>query len=952
MRRGHHVQRLHVVVGPAGLPGGPSAVWTSSAISTSRSRDGSNRFVTGRAGPRARAGVDAPQRVAGRVRAHAREPRRVLGEAAARAVEVAPAVRRLELRRRDRPRPDEEGVGARAGAPSATRRANGSPTERSTGPRVNTPRRSAETWKRRRTRSHGRRVQALRRTVVPGSSPSVELALADLDARAGLVVRPQPGERQAAAGSRPRSRAGSSRRTATRRAPRCRRVADAVEAPPRSRPRGRRRAAARRRPARSRSGRRGRSRRRSSAIAARTRPAMGQSPATRRDRARTRGSRRPRRRRGAVEAPVEVDDEPVREHGRRDGLDVVGRHERAAVEHRRRPARRGTARRSRAGWRRGRGPGGSRVARTTSTRYASTSSATRTVRDRRRGPRAAGRGRRRARSRRAAPPRPGSGGRSAAPRRRPGSPTRARSRNRSSWACGSANVPSNSTGFWVARTRNGSGRTWVVPSIETWRSCIASSSADWVRGVARLISSTSSRFVNTGPGTNRRPPGSNRLAPVTSDGSRSGVPWIRAIRRSRRPGRRPGRAASCRCPGTSSSRTWPSARSAMAISRSGSSAPTTARATERRRSSHSRRPAATTSARGARRVARPAGRGVGAGPRGRPPCGRGSSVRSRDRVVSAKPTARDPGRVRDRGARTVVATGHAGAHRRTRPATRPAPIDSSSAPRSPASERSRPCRCRRSSRIPAPPDPILGLAEAFRNDPRDGQDQPELRRLRGRDRQDPGPADGHRGRAPPRRRRGDQALPADRRRGRLPRARARAGPRRGPRGGRPPAGRSRPRRPGGTGGLRVAADLLRQTGAGADALDERADVAQPPAAVRGGRLPDPDLPVHRRDRPPDRRGRRCSTPSATRARATSCCSTAPATTRPASTPPPPSGGGSATSSRSAGCCRSSTSPTRASATAWSRTPRASASSSGRAPSSSSRPRSPRRSRSTPSASAR
>ena len=66
--------------------------------------------------------------------------------------------------------------------------------------------------------------------------------------------------------------------------------------------------------------------------------------------------------------------------------------------------------------------------------------------------------------------------------------------------------------------------------------------------------------------------------------------------------------------------------------------------------------------------------------------------------------------------------------------------------------------------------------------PAHGQDQPELGRVRGRDRHDPGPADGHRGRAPPGRSRGDEALPADRRRGRLSRARACAGPGRRPRG--------------------------------------------------------------------------------------------------------------------------------------------------------------------------
>ena len=60
--------------------------------------------------PGARPGVDPADRVARGVGPDAGEPRRVLGEAASRAVEVAPAVGRLDLGRRDRPRPDEERV--------------------------------------------------------------------------------------------------------------------------------------------------------------------------------------------------------------------------------------------------------------------------------------------------------------------------------------------------------------------------------------------------------------------------------------------------------------------------------------------------------------------------------------------------------------------------------------------------------------------------------------------------------------------------------------------------------------------------------------------------------------------------------------------------------------------------------------------------------------------------
>ena len=51
----------------------------------------------------------------------------------------------------------------------------------------------------------------------------------------------------------------------------------------------------------------------------------------------------------------------------------------------------------------------------------------------------------------------------------------------------------------VARTRNGSGTGCVSWPIVTWRSCITSSSALWTLAGARLISSASSRFVNTGP---------------------------------------------------------------------------------------------------------------------------------------------------------------------------------------------------------------------------------------------------------------------------------------------------------------------------------------------------------------------------------------------------------------------------------------------------------------------
>src|SRR6478672_5848506 len=61
-----------------------------------------------------------------------------------------------------------------------------------------------------------------------------------------------------------------------------------------------------------------------------------------------------------------------------------------------------------------------------------------------------------------------------------------RMRKRSSCDSGSANVPSWSCGFCVAITKKGEGRARVSPSTVTWRSSIASSSALWVFGLARM----------------------------------------------------------------------------------------------------------------------------------------------------------------------------------------------------------------------------------------------------------------------------------------------------------------------------------------------------------------------------------------------------------------------------------------------------------------------------------
>src|SRR3954468_15025085 len=97
--------------------------------------------------------------------------------------------------------------------------------------------------------------------------------------------------------------------------------------------------------------------------------------------------------------------------------------------------------------------------------------------------------------------------------------------NRSSCASGSGYVPSYSIGFCVAITMNGRPSPYEVPSTVTCCSCMHSSSAAWVFGDARLISSTSRRLAKTGPGLNSNAFArwSKTLTPVTSDGRRSGV---------------------------------------------------------------------------------------------------------------------------------------------------------------------------------------------------------------------------------------------------------------------------------------------------------------------------------------------------------------------------------------------------------------------------------------------
>ena len=101
--------------------------------------------------------------------------------------------------------------------------------------------------------------------------------------------------------------------------------------------------------------------------------------------------------------------------------------------------------------------------------------------------------------------------------------------NRSSCASGSGYVPSCSIGFCVAITMKGVPSVCVSVSTVTCRSSMHSSSADWVFGEARLISSPSTMLAKIAPGLNSKSPVSwlKTLTPVTSVGRRSGVNWIR-----------------------------------------------------------------------------------------------------------------------------------------------------------------------------------------------------------------------------------------------------------------------------------------------------------------------------------------------------------------------------------------------------------------------------------------
>src|SRR5580693_3301660 len=120
----------------------------------------------------------------------------------------------------------------------------------------------------------------------------------------------------------------------------------------------------------------------------------------------------------------------------------------------------------------------------------------------------------------------------------------------------------------------------------TARSFIACSSAAWVFGGVRLISSASSSWVKIGPLVRMKVLvwKLNRLVPITSPGIRSGVNWMRPNCSASPP-------ANARVikvlavPGTPSSRMWPPTRRLVSRRSMTSSCPTTALRTSARTAS-------------------------------------------------------------------------------------------------------------------------------------------------------------------------------------------------------------------------------------------------------------------------------------------------------------------------------------------------------------------------------
>src|SRR5262249_32095165 len=135
-----------------------------------------------------------------------------------------------------------------------------------------------------------------------------------------------------------------------------------------------------------------------------------------------------------------------------------------------------------------------------------------------------------------------------------------------------------SSGFWVATTMNGRGRRGVVPSTVTWAWAIASSSADWVRGGARLSSSASTSSWKSGPGGNWKSLVSAGKArtPGASAGIRSAVNWNRAWR-SPHTLASPSARVVFPTPGASSRRRWPPATTVVSASSTALRLPRTTR---------------------------------------------------------------------------------------------------------------------------------------------------------------------------------------------------------------------------------------------------------------------------------------------------------------------------------------------------------------------------------------
>ena len=130
----------------------------------------------------------------------------------------------------------------------------------------------------------------------------------------------------------------------------------------------------------------------------------------------------------------------------------------------------------------------------------------------------------------------------------------------------------------------GSEADGIAPAIETRCSCIACSRADWVRGLARLISSAIRSCANTGPlmkRNDRRPlsPSSSTSEPRMSAGMRSGVHWMRF---SSRPSTVPRVSVSrvLASPGTPINSACPPARSVIRVSSTTSCWPKMTRPTD------------------------------------------------------------------------------------------------------------------------------------------------------------------------------------------------------------------------------------------------------------------------------------------------------------------------------------------------------------------------------------